>query len=174
MADQRAKIMNVCAQPFDKRTQNFKSLTGEEVRLAFTSGHIFLIGENYMPLPAGPGGDFWKKAFASGCISEEALTKAMERQKVGKPSVILGTGEKKDLSNLSVEDRKSIAKEKVQQMYATKDPVHFTADDLPKADKLSELCGFTVTAAERDDWTLEYLAEEESRQDLAGNGGQPI
>ncbi len=171
---QRAAILNVCAKPFDMKTQKFKSLTGEEVRLAFTTGHIFIVGEEFVPLPAGPGGEFWRAAFASGCISEEALTKAIERQRAGKPSPILGTGEKRDLSKLSIEDRKSIAKEKISQMYAVKDPAHFTKDDLPSVEKLSELCGFTVKKDERDDWTLEYLAEQEQRDELVANGGKPI
>lgn len=173
MAD-RARTISVCAQPFDKRTQKFKSLTGEEVRLAFTTGHIYLIGEKYVDLPAGPGGDFWKAAFSAGCISEEALTKAIERQKQGKPSSMLGTGEKKDMSNITVDEREAIAKEKIEQMYAIKDLSHFTQDDLPKTEKLSELCGFTVSKSERDDWTLEYLAEQEQRDELAATGGKPI
>lgn len=171
---QRAAILNICAAPFDKSIQKFKSLTGEPVRLAFTSGHVFIVGEEFVPIPAGPGGDFWKAAFAGGCISEEALTKAIERQKQGKPSAMLGTGEKKDLSKITAEERKSIAKEKIEQMYATKDLSHFTKDDLPTTEKLSELCGFTVKKDERDDWTLEYLAEQEQRDELAATGGKPI
>lgn len=173
---QRAATINICAAPFDKRTQKFKKITEgpDPVRLAFTSGHTFIVGEEFIPIPAGPGGEFWKAAFAAGCISEEALTKAIERQKQGKPSAILGDGAKKDLSNLSAEERKALAKEKIEQMYATKDPSHFTRDDLPMTEKLSELCGFTVSAAERDDWTIEYLAEQEQRDELAATGGKPI
>jgi len=169
-----AEYMKVCAPPFDTRVQRFKSLTGEEVRIASTSGHVFLVGEEYVEIPAGPNGEFWKMAFSAGCISEEALTKAIERQKLGKPSPILGDAAKVDLSNLTEDERRILAKEKITQMYATKDPSHFTNADLPKTDKLSELCGFTVSAVERDDWTLEYLGELEARAEILANGGKPI
>jgi len=166
------EIVQVCAQPFDKKTQKFKSLTGETVRLAFTTGHVFMVGDDFVDIPAGPNGDFWKKAFSAGCISEEALTRALDRQKSGKPSAMLGDNtEKPDLSNLTADQRRVIAKEKIALMYATKDLAHFTASDIPKADKLSELCGFTVSAFERDDWTMEYMAEDEARQKLAESGG---
>lgn len=47
--------------------KSFRSPTPDTRRIALTTGHIYLIGPEWSPLP-----DFaWTEAYAAGCISED-------------------------------------------------------------------------------------------------------
>jgi len=50
--------------------KRFKSTTGEDVRIALLSGHVFLVGSEWKDLPEFA----WSDAYAQRCISEDMIT----------------------------------------------------------------------------------------------------
>lgn len=50
--------------------KRFKSTTGEEVRIALTNGHVFLVGNEWKDLPEFA----YSAAYSQCCVSEDMIT----------------------------------------------------------------------------------------------------
>ena len=102
--------------------------TSETVRIASTSGHIVLVGNDFVEVPDHMVAD----AYAAGCISEDMyLSIKDELQKQAEADAKI--------------DRPAVVDEKMQQMLDSEDKSYFTKEGLPNKKVLNTLCGFTVS-----------------------------
>lgn len=53
--------------------KNFKSASDKQIRIALTSGHVWLIGREWIKIPEFA----WSACYAGGCISEDMFTNSV-------------------------------------------------------------------------------------------------
>lgn len=110
--------------------KKFRSRDGSTVRLAMTSGHVALVGKEFRELPQM----YWSDAYAKGCISDDMSAEAQGS----------------DTGNSEAATRKAAITQAIEKMHSEKKDGDFTTQGVPQVSRISELVGFTITAAERD------------------------
>ena len=114
----------------------FRSRTAGKVqRLASITGHIILIGDDFVEVPEHMEAD----AYAQGCVSE-ALYNSIK-------SEMEQTTAQQALASNS-DDRLTIIKTAIHSMMDSSEEGLFTAQGLPNLKILSARCGFTVSREE--------------------------
>lgn len=107
----------------------FKARNGETVRITLKSGHVAIIRhDEWRELPD----IFHAEAYAKGCLSENMASEFSSLEKASDGV-----------------DRQQLIREAVQAMLDDGNTDLFTEAGVPRTNKLSELLGFDVTAAER-------------------------
>ena len=110
----------------------FKSTTGEDLPIALISGHTAVVTPEGVMLDKR----FHKEAIARGCVV------------VGLEDDEPVKGDKPPFN------REAHIEKVIRDMLESSDDSYFTQQGLPKAEKLNELCGFTVSKEERETiWT---------------------
>lgn len=110
----------------------YKSMSEKKIRIASTSGHIIMVGEEFKEVPEHMEPD----ARAAGCIAEDVFNKLTSAENVAEP---LTADERIDLIVLSI-----------KEMAADNPEGNFTKNGSPNRKILNAKCGFTVTAEEFD------------------------
>jgi hypothetical protein len=103
----------------------YKSMTGKVERIASTSGHILMIGEDYVDVPEHMEGD----ARAAGCVSKDMFEK-------------IKGGNVPPPEPMGHEERMEVIVDKIKEMAASNDPNDFTARGKPNLKVLAGKCGF--------------------------------
>lgn len=111
----------------------FKTRQGE-VRIAHTTGHVAIVGEEFQELEER----FHADAYSKGCISEGM---AQVAPPMGAPFI----------APLTPEERQEKILEAVKGILEEGDTENMTQAGVPKLDKVSAMVGFEATKAERDD-----------------------
>jgi hypothetical protein len=109
---------------------------GEVVRIASTSGHIVLIGNEFTEVPE----HMEKDAYANGCVSEElynSIRTDMEKESAATKSLAGGSAHPGDQAPVVIE--------KIKVMLNSTEEGYFTKAGLPNLKVLEKLCGFTVS-----------------------------
>lgn len=131
----------------------FRSRSNSEVaRLASTSGHIILVGQELVEVPQ----HMEAEAYANGCVSEEIYNSIKADMAKG----ALATGEGGDSKpadgiklpsgDIIREDRPSVIRQAIQGMLDGGEEGAFTAAGLPNLKVLSGKCGFQVAKDEME------------------------
>lgn len=118
-------------QGVDENHKNFRSTSGEPVRIALTSGHIKWVQTDWTITHKR----FWSHAFALGCESED------------------GEGKSENIEGSTLDQRKEKILEVMREFRDADDndkPGLFTKAGVPDANRLSEKLGFTVKTDERN------------------------
>lgn len=120
----------------------FRSRKDDEVvRIASTSGHICLVGSEFVEVPDHMEAD----AYAAGCVSEaiyNSIRADMDRDAKAKAALITGA--------LTDEQRQLAIKTAISTMLDSNDEGSFTAQGVPHLKKLSSLAGFQVSKEEME------------------------
>jgi len=104
---------------------------GESVRIASTSGHICIIGDEFTEVPSHMVSD----AYAAGAISEDMyLSIRADIEKEQKAAALI--------------DRPAVVDAKLQEMLDSDDKGYFTTQGIPNRKILNKLCAFTVSNEE--------------------------
>lgn len=120
----------------------FRSRSDEQViRLASTSGHIVLVGKEFVEVPE----HMESQAYAEGCVSE-ALYKSIRAdiEKDAAAQVALAGGA------LTAEQKHEAIKTAIVAMLDGKDEGSFTTAGLPNMKVLAKQCGFQLTKDEME------------------------
>lgn len=131
----------------------FRSRSNSEVaRLASTSGHIILVGQEFVEVPQ----HMEAEAYSNGCVSEEIYNSIKADMAKG----ALATGEGGDSKpdggiklpsgDIIREDRPSVIRQAIQGMLDGGEDGAFTAAGLPNLKVLSGKCGFQVSKDEME------------------------
>ena len=118
---------------------------GEVTRIASTSGHIVLVGDEFVEVPEHMEAD----AFSKGCISE-ALYKSIradmeaDLKKSSAMVALVGGGSPEDA------DRSPVIIAKINEMMDSAEDGYFTKAGLPNLKILETLCGFRVSKEEME------------------------
>ena len=112
--------------------KKFKMIKGT-ARIASTSGHIMIIGQDYVEVPEHMESD----AMAAGCISEEMFEQ-------------IKSGVSPEPAPLTDSDRMDKIVESIKVMYQEDTPDNFTRQGLPDKRTLAGKCGFKPTTEEFD------------------------
>ena len=130
----------------------FRSRSNSEVaRLASTSGHIILVGQEFVEVPQHMEAD----AYSNGCVSEEIYNSI----KADMANGALATGEGGDSnpaggiklpSDTGQGDRPAVVRQAIQGMLDGGEEGAFTAAGLPNLKVLSGKCGFQVAKDEME------------------------
>ena len=128
----------------------FRSRSDSEVaRLASTTGHIILVGQEFVEVPQ----HMESEAYANGCVSEELYNSIKADMAKG----ALATGEGGDAkpaggiklpSDTGQSDRPAVIRQAIQGMLDGGEDGAFTAAGLPNLKVLSGKCGFQVSKDE--------------------------
>ena len=126
----------------------FRARNGEEKRLTHPQGHIQIIGQEYVPVHPM----FHADAYGSGCASSDMFEPGggFVQEKTGSGPEVL-----------SAEARKEKIIEAIGKMAESGDATLFTAAGIPNTNVISQMVGFTVSAAERDAIYTEMIATGE-------------
>ena len=138
----------------------FRSRSNNEVaRLASTSGHIILVGEEFVEVPQHMEAD----AYANGCVSEEIynsikadMAKSAEQAATEMLAGAIGSGAqqvsaiKLPSGEIIHEDRSAVVRRAIQGMLDGGEEGAFTAAGLPNLKVLSGKCGFQVAKDEME------------------------
>lgn len=124
----------------------FKSRSrGESVRIASTSGHICIIGDEFTEVPE----HMESEAYANGCISEalyQSIKADMEADaKKAAAALALNGGGAPEGS-----DRSPVIIAKINEMMDSTEDGYFTKAGLPNLKVLETLCGFRVSKEEME------------------------
>lgn len=120
----------------------FRSRSDEQViRLASTSGHIVLVGKDFVEVPE----HMESQAYAEGCVSE-ALYKSIraDMEKDAAAQIALAGGA------LTDEQKHEAIKAAIVAMLDGKDEGSFTTAGLPNMKVLAKQCGFQLTKDEME------------------------
>jgi hypothetical protein len=119
---------------------------GEVIRLASTSGHIVLVGDEFTEVPK----HMESEAFAKGCVSEElynSIRADLEADaKKASAAISLNGGGTPDGA-----DRSPIIIAKINEMMDSTEDGYFTEAGLPNLRVLGSLCGFRVSKEEMEE-----------------------
>lgn len=110
--------------------------TGAVQRLASTSGHILLVGDEFVEVPE----HMEAEAYANGCISEElynSIKSDMEADATAQSALVGG--------ELSAEQKAEAIKAAITAMLDSAEEGAFTAAGLPNLKVLSKATGFSVS-----------------------------
>ena len=138
----------------------FRSRSNSEVaRLASTSGHIILVGQEFVEVPQHMEAD----AYANGCVSEEIynsikadMAKGAEQAAMEMLAGATGggaqqvSGIKLPSGDIVREDRPAVVRQAIQGMLDGGEEGAFTAAGLPNLKVLSGKCGFQVAKDEME------------------------
>ena len=138
----------------------FRSRSNSEVaRLASTSGHIILVGQEFVEVPQHMEAD----AYANGCVSEEIynsikadMAKGAEQAAMEMLAGATGggaqqvSGIKLPSGDIVREDRPAVVRQAIQAMLDGGEEGAFTAAGLPNLKVLSGKCGFQVSKDEME------------------------
>lgn len=130
-------------------TKNFKSFTGEPIRVAMTSGHVFIISsDDWTEIPEFA----WKDAYSSGATSEDTVQAAAMSDEV------LQIVETKS----NVEDRKIQAKKIIKGWIEANDLDKFSKNNgKPKSTEIGKILKCQFPNGIRDEvW---YQLQEEMK-----------
>ena len=120
----------------------FRSRSDEQViRLASTSGHIVLVGKEFVEVPE----HMESQAYAEGCVSEvlyNSIRADMEKDAAAQAALVGGS--------LTAEQKHEAIKAAIVSMLDGKDEGSFTAAGLPNMKVLAKQCGFQLTKDEMD------------------------
>lgn len=119
------------------QNKRFKSMTGEEVRIARIDGHVTLIGTEWTDVHPR----FHTDAYAAGCISED-MVKSSATSDVD-PKVV------NTLNNIALQ--KNEVESAIIKLVKNNDLESFDSKGKPKATVLTQMVGFRVTNAVRDE-----------------------
>ena len=136
----------------------FRSRSNNEAsRLASTSGHIILVGQEFVEVPQHMEAD----AYSNGCVSEEIynsikadMAKGAERAAMEMLAGATGGGAqqvsviKLPSGDIIREDRPAVDRQAIQGMLDGGEDGAFTAAGLPNLKVLSGKCGFQVAKDE--------------------------
>ena len=130
----------------------FRSRSNSEVaRLASTSGHIILVGQEFVEVPQ----HMEAEAYSNGCVSEEIYNSIKADMAKG----ALATGEGGDAkpaggiklpSDTGQSDRPAVIRQAIQGMLDGGEEGAFTSAGLPNLKVLSGKCGFQVAKDEME------------------------
>jgi hypothetical protein len=125
-------------------TKKFRSASGTDVRLALLSGHVTIVGNEWVDLQEV----FWRDAYANGCVSNdmEVFKNIDQLQEAGVIDKLQA------LTELKGKVRAAIDK-----CLADGDPENFTANKGPKAAYLNAEVGAVVPANVREEMWNEYV-----------------
>ena len=138
----------------------FRSRSNSEVaRLASTSGHIILVGQEFVEVPQHMEAD----AYANGCVSEEIynsikadMAKGAEQAAMEMLAGATGggaqqvSGIKLPSGDIVREDRAAVVRQAIQGMLDGGEEGAFTSAGLPNLKVLSGKCGFQVAKDEME------------------------
>lgn len=138
----------------------------DTIRLASTSGHICLIGQEFVDVPEHMEAD----AYANGCVSEELYNSikadlakgALAGDGGADAKVILPGG----ATMPTTVDRSLAIRTQIDAMLSGNEDGSFTAAGLPNLKILSSKCGFQVSKEEMEPVWAQIVAEK----DQAGKG----
>lgn len=120
----------------------FRSRSDEQViRLASTSGHIVLVGKEFVEVPE----HMESQAYAEGCVSEalyNSIRADMEKDAAAQAALVGG--------GLTEELKHEAIKAAIVAMLDGKDEGSFTTAGLPNMKALAKQCGFQVTKDEME------------------------
>ena len=131
----------------------FRSRSDNDVaRLTSTSGHIVLVGQEFVEVPQ----HMEAEAYSNGCVSEEIYNSIKADMAKG----ALATGEGGDAKpaggiklpsgDVTQEDRSAVIRQAIQGMLDGGEEGAFTAAGLPNLKVLSGKCGFQVAKDEME------------------------
>ena len=125
---------------------------GEVIRIASTSGHIVLVGDEFVEVPEHMEPD----AYAAGCVSEalyNSIKADMEKDAAAKIALVGGA--------MTPEQKHAAIKVAIGAMLDGEDEGSFTAAGLPNMKVLAKTTGFAVTKEEMEAAWAEVSAEKE-------------
>lgn len=129
--------------------KNFKSTGGKTVRIALLDGHVTLVEPSWTSIHKR----FWNSAYASGCISED-MVKNTSTADID-PRVI------STMNNIALQ--KNEVADAIRKLVRDNSLEAFDSRGKPKAVVLTEMVGFRVTNAVRDEvW---YRVQQESNNE---------
>ena len=114
---------------------------GEVIRIASTSGHICLVGSEFVEVPDHMEPD----AYAAGCVSEalyNSIKADMEKDAAAKAALVGGA--------LTDEQKKIAIKRAIQEMLDGNEDGSFTTAGLPNMKVLVKKTGFPVSKEEME------------------------
>ena len=114
---------------------------GEVIRIASTSGHICLVGSEFVEVPDHMEAD----AYAAGCVSEalyNSIKADMEKDAAAKAALVGG--------GLTDEQKKIAIKRAIQEMLDGNEDGSFTTAGLPNMKVLVKKTGFPVSKEEME------------------------
>lgn len=125
-------------------TKKFRSASGSEVRLALLSGHVTIVGNEWVDLQEV----FWRDAYANGCVSNDMeVFKNMEQ--------LQDAGVIDKLQTLT--ELKGKVRTAIDKCLTEGDPKNFTSNKGPKAVYLNTEVGETIPANVREEMWNEYV-----------------
>lgn len=124
--------------------KRFKSMSGEEVRIARIDGHVAIIGTEWTDLHPR----FHSDAYAAGCISEDMIRNAPTDVD---PKVV------NTLNNIALQ--KNEVESAIIQLVKDNDLEAFDTKGKPKSSILTKMVNFRVTNAMRDE--IWYKVQEQ-------------
>lgn len=131
----------------------FRSRSDEQViRLASTSGHIVLVGKEFVEVPE----HMESKAYAEGCVSEalyNSIRADMEKDAAAQAALVGGA--------LTAEQKHEAIKAAIVAMLDGKDEGSFTTAGLPNMKVLAKQCGFQLTKDEMEAAWNEIVAAQQ-------------
>ncbi len=136
----------------------FRSKNADPIRIPSTSGHIVIVGQEWVAVPDHMIGD----AYAAGCISEEMYEtiKNLDAPAEKNPEGNEGDGK---VNIVELGERLGKINAAINEMIDSPEG-SFTNAGLPNLNKLSEKCGFTVTKAEMLPLWEEISAERDAQE----------
>lgn len=135
-----------------KETKRFRSASGSPVRLALLSGHVTIVGTEWVSL----GEVFWREAYANGCVSDD-MEVFQDIEKLQDAGVI------DKVQALQVLRDK--VRSAVDKCLEEGNPDNFTANKGPKAQYLNAEVGETVPANIREEIWNEFVLNGASAPD---------
>lgn len=132
------------------KTKFRSRIVGEPVRIASTSGHICIIGDEFVDVP----GHMVSDAYAAGAISEDMYNS------------IRADIEKEQKAAAAI-DRPAVVDAKLQEMLDSDDKGYFTTQGIPNRKILNKLCAFTVS---NDEFELAWNKVITERDTKASTG----
>ena len=117
----------------------FRSRSDNQVvRLASTTGHICLVGREFVEIPE----HMEAEAYANGCVSEELYNAIKADLAAG--NLVAGGGVRLPGNGGPQAERTSVIKQQIEAMLDSGEDGAFTAAGLPNLKVLSGKCGFQV------------------------------
>ena len=127
----------------------------EVIRIASTSGHICLVGSEFVEVPDHMESD----AYAAGCVSEalyNSIKADMEKDAAAKAALVGGA--------LTEDQKHEAIKVAIGAMLDSKDESSFTKEGLPNMKALVKQTGFTVSKEEMEKAWSEIAAQAGSSE----------
>ena len=126
--------------------KRFKSTTGQPVRIALTTGHVAVIPTQWMDLHER----FHSQAYANGCISEDMIKNTASDHI--DPKIV------NVMNNVALQ--KNEVADAIRTLVRANDLEAFDSKGKPKSNILTDMVGFRVTNAVRDEvW---YKVQQDS------------